>query len=671
MDDELQKRSLSVDEVVDGHAWSGNGGHVVLQSMSAPVSPPRKRRRARPTDADAEAEADAGADAVPTPEATTEPATQAVAEESTADTRVSALVTPFRLTTIRDLPAAANAATVTLRDLIGDPHVTACWEFNYLHDVDFLVGTLHPDVQHRRVPVHIVHGFWKREDPRRQRLEAAAARYDHVRLHAAYLPVPFGTHHTKMMVVFRRRVGKAQGCHAGAADGDGDDNVGGGDTAEVIIHTANLITHDWANMTQAVWRSPQLPRLRAPTDAENPAATAADTADTADTFAVGSGPRFKNDLLNYLRAYDVRPDRPVCRPLVNTLAQYDFSAVRGVLIGSVPGRHRVVPSGGGGGDHRRRSRGGDVDAFSAPTQWGWAAMQRVLQSVPLQRAGPSNVQNKAVAPPEIVLQISSIATLGPTDAWLRRTLFAALAGGREDDDADNAEDADVHPLQKKLPAPQFRILFPTADEIRRSLDGYVSGTSIHTKTESPQQQKQLQYLRPLLCHWANDAPRGAALPVGGPSGPSARRDAGRARAAAHVKTYVRYGPGGSDGGDVDWALLTSANLSKQAWGDAAAADGTLRISSYELGVLVWPGLFAPVARMRPVFGRDTWGDDGHDNWSDGVPGDNTADDRRRPVVPLRIPYNLPLQRYGPGETPWVGTQPHAEPDWKGEHWPVQ
>ncbi len=77
---------------------------------------------------------------------------------------------PFRLTEIRDLPSESNIDTVTLKSILGDPLIAECWEFNYLHDVDFLVGALDEDVRHS-VQVHVVHGFWKREDPSRRALE--------------------------------------------------------------------------------------------------------------------------------------------------------------------------------------------------------------------------------------------------------------------------------------------------------------------------------------------------------------------------------------------------------------------------------------------------------------------------------------------------------------------
>lgn len=254
-----------------------------------------------------------------------------------------------------------------------------------------------------------------------------AKAYKNVTLHCAFMPEIFGTHHSKMLILVRHD-----------------------DTAQVIIHTANMIARDWTNMTQAVWKSPLLPLLKK--DAES---------NHKQRHPAGSGPKFKVDLLNYLKAYNQR--RPVCKPLVERLGKYDFSAVKATLIASVPGRHNIYDE-------------------TEETKWGWVALKEALKNITVQ-GGKS----------EIVVQISSIATLGPTDTWLRKTLFDSLKvsqnkAGREE--------------------PRFKVVFPTPDEIRRSLDGYVSGASIHTKTQSAQPAKQLLYLKPMFCHWANDAPRG-------------------------------------------------------------------------------------------------------------------------------------------------------------------
>ena len=387
------------------------------------------------------------------------------------------------------------------------------------------------------------------------------------------MPEMLGTHHSKMMILLRHD-----------------------ETARIVIHTANMIVRDWTNMTQAVWLSPRLP-LMEPSQ-QSP---------SNEEAKIGSGAKFKVDFLNYLRAYDVR--FPTCKPIIDKLVQYDFSAIKGSLIASVPGRHKLHDNG-------------------SQTKWGWQAMAQALKAVPL----------APTTQPTIAVQISSIATLGPTDAWLQNTFFRALAGGRRDNTTTT--------LQQHRP-PSFKVIFPTADEIRRSLDGYASGGSIHTKIQSPQQAKQLQYLTPLFCHWANDSAHGAEL-----SKDDETKGGGRDRAAPHIKTYIRYNKKPSSDATIDWAMVTSANLSKQAWGDAVNGAGEVRVSSYEIGVLVWPGLYAGGAVMKGAFQEDE-------------PADVTEG---KATVALRVPYSLPLQAYGRGEVPWVATARHLEPDWMGQSW---
>jgi tyrosyl-DNA phosphodiesterase-1 len=82
----------------------------------------------------------------------------------------SEIPSPFQLTKIRDLPESSNFNTVSLKDILGDPLIAECWEFNYLHDLDFLMEAFDSDVKDL-VKVNIVHGFWKSEDASRQRLK--------------------------------------------------------------------------------------------------------------------------------------------------------------------------------------------------------------------------------------------------------------------------------------------------------------------------------------------------------------------------------------------------------------------------------------------------------------------------------------------------------------------
>lgn len=206
-------------------------------------------------------------------------------------------------------------------------------------------------------------------------------------------------------------------------------------------------------MTNAVWKSPILTRTACPPDLHE---------HCISDLPIGSGERFKADLLNYFRAYNRR--RPICHDLVEKLGQYDFYEVRAALVASVPGTFNVNDT--------------------SHTPWGWAALRQILGAV-----------ESSPGPSELVVQISSIATLGAKDEWLQKTLFDSLKVCKGGATARS----------------EFKVVFPTADEVRRSIDGYNSGASIHTKIQSQQQVKQLQYLRPLLHHWANDSPRGRSM----------------------------------------------------------------------------------------------------------------------------------------------------------------
>ena len=146
---------------------------------------------------------------------------------------------------------------------------------------------------------------------------------------------------------------------------------------------------------------------------------------------------------------------------------------------------------------------------------------------------------------------------------------------------------------------------------------------------------------------------------------------------------------------IDWAIVTSANLSTQAWGSAASATGDVRICSYEIGVVVWPALWDDAATttatntavnthnddgaekstaiMIPVFGRDFPPSSSEDSAIEGTSagglgtstsgqshlsstddaGDTRVIERERlkdgkAVVGWRMPYDLPLVPYGKG-----------------------
>lgn len=394
------------------------------------------------------------------------------------------------------------------------------------------------------------------------------------------MPEMFGTHHSKMIVLLRHD-----------------------ELAQVIILTANFIDRDW-RMSQAIWKTPLLPMQQQ------------DPRPASSLPPLGSGPRFKHDLLAYFRGYSYN-DRKLLQDLTKQLMQYDFSEVRGALVASVPGKQTL------------QSLDPEVE-----TMWGWPGLKRSLSCIPSKPARSADL----VSQPHIVAQVSSIAAVG--EKWLKTTFVPALSAS-----------GNPKPTQNQCNKSKISIIFPTADDIRRSIDGYASGASIHMKTSSNQAQiKQLAALRPMLCHWGANPPAQTASN----SAPNPIREAGRRRAAPHIKTYIRFSDSSMD--RIDWAMVTSANISTQAWGAAASAGGEIRICSYEIGVVVWPALWGENAEMVPVFRTDN-------------PPARERENEKKTVVGWRMPYDLPLVPYKVDEMPWCATEACNEPDWMGRVWP--
>ncbi|KAF2113468.1 tyrosyl-DNA phosphodiesterase 1 [Lophiotrema nucula] len=575
---------------------------ATAKGVDRPISPPASRRKRSVTPSPSTARVKAATTA-------TSKAGNQLKDES-EDGR-DFLTSPFQLTHIRDLSPAENEDSVMLEDILGDPMIKECWNFNFLFDLDFVMSKFDADVR-SLVQVKIVHGFWKRDDERRIGMHEMAERYPNIELISAYMPDPFGTHHSKMLILLRHD-----------------------DTAQIVIHTANMISRDWGNMTQAVWRSPLL--LLKTDDYK----TTLEQDSSPETFPIGSGERFEIDFLWYLNAYGKR-----LKDLSKVLCNYNFSAVRAAFIGSAPSRQKLA----------------NADP-ATHTSWGWLGLREILSTIPIARPA------EAASTPHIVIQISSIATLGQTPAWLqhlqsvlRSSYTTSTSRAESTSPSKKANFFAKRPkaTATKAPEPMFNIIFPTAEEIRTSLDGYASGGSIHTKIQSAAQQRQLQYLRPLLCHWRH--------PSSSSSTEEPRREAMRGPAAPHIKTFIRFS--NSEHASIDWAMVTSANFSKQAWGDLENKNKEIWIQSWECGVVVWPQLFKQDSfggqegkakeeevLMVPVFGRDL---PAEEDVAEGL--------KAHEVVGFRMPYDLPLSPYKTDETPWVATMNHEESDWKGVVW---
>lgn len=437
-------------------------------------------------------------------------------------------------------------------------------------DVPFVMEHVHPEAASTLKTTFITgHTASQKEKTKVLKEEIAQCAFKtNIALESVYLNNPYGTHHTKMMVL-------------------GFDNL---TKLQVVIHTANLISFDWGNMTQGVWISPVLPLGETST-------------------------KFQTDLLEYISKYDL----PATRKLMDVIKRFDFSEAKAVLIGSTPGTY----------------------AKGAPDyeSWGLHKLRKVLAEV--------NKEGENDATDSIQAQVSSIASLGAKDTYFTPFFCSALRG---------------EPLggtPSSLPA--VDLVFPTIQNVRDSLNGYASGSSIHFKRSAlvPAQAQQLAYLKPALCSWR-------------------AVKAGRAMAAPHIKTYMRVS---SRADRVRWVLLTSSNLSKQAWGNVNKAGG-LWIQSFELGVLLEPNLFksSQQAHFIPTYKRDTLQpaappppplSTGEKAYKEYVKRPKLGGiGPRDTCVAIRMPYDLATTKYNKDEEAWSPHETYGTLDWHGNAWPL-
>ena len=588
-----------------------------LSSISRSISPPTTPRSATPAPQSTSEGASAPSPSLEveprslqnrsTPTPKTESLTtnnRPTRSEFKAAAPVKCIASPFKLTTVRDLPTQ-NVDTVSLHNILGNPLIKEAWIFNYCFDVDWLMDFFDSDIRNQ-VKVKIIHGSWRNEDRNKLGIDDACKRRENVEANTAFLPDQFGTHHSKMFVLFTHD-----------------------DSAQVIIHTANMLAQDWTNLTQAAWMSPILPLLT----------TKVETV----LGKMGSGSRFKHDFMIYLTAYGSKT-----KNLREQLARFDFTSIRGALVASAPSHMKDYPS------------AKDYNALGEQKLFGYPSLCRALAATYWQRQKSSL--------PHVICQVSSIATLPAR--WLNQ-FFPVLCGRPF-----------LTQTEQQWHTSGVSIIYPTATNVATSLSGYASGGSIHMKAQSAAHIRQVDTLRPSLCQWIRGPYHGAR--------------AGRHEAAPHIKTFVSLFAKPTEEQpvpDVRWALLTSANLSQQAWGTLRESgkgkekQKEVVVQSYEIGVLVWPELFAEdfdtgeggeadkdpekdekppeqheLVRMIPVFGKDMPSpSDVHFS-----SGQSLA---IQTLVGLRLPYDLPLTPYGSGEMPWSMHQTHEQPDCHGRRWP--
>ncbi|KAM7255296.1 hypothetical protein ACFE04_020537 [Oxalis oulophora] len=198
----------------------------------------------------------------------------------------------FRLMRVQGLPAWANTSCVSITDVIQGDIALAVLS-NYMVDMDWLLPAC-PVL--KKVPhVLVIHGEGDGTLDHMKRKKAA-----NWILHKPPLPISYGTHHSKaMLLVYPRGV-------------------------RVIIHTANLIHVDWNNKSQGLWMQ-DFPYK--------------------DQSKPNQSCGFENDLIDYLNALKW-PGFTSNLPSVGNVTinpaffkKFDYSNATVRLIASVPGYH--------------------------------------------------------------------------------------------------------------------------------------------------------------------------------------------------------------------------------------------------------------------------------------------------------------------------------------------
>ncbi|XP_051006391.1 tyrosyl-DNA phosphodiesterase 1 isoform X2 [Acomys russatus] len=235
--------------------------------------------------------------------------------------------------------------------------------------------------------------------------------------------------------------------------------------------------------------------------------------------------------------------------------------------------------------------------------WGHFRLRKLLQA-----HAPSLPKGECWP---IVGQFSSIGSLGPDESkWLCSEFKESLLALRED----------RTPARSAVP---LHLIYPSVENVRTSLEGYPAGGSLPYSIQTAEKQT---WLHSYFHKWSAET-------------------SGRSNAMPHIKTYMRPSPNFSK---LAWFLVTSANLSKAAWG-ALEKNGTqLMIRSYELGVLFLPS----------AFGLDTF-----------KVKQKFFSSSCEPMTSFPVPYDLPPELYGSKDRPWIWNIPYVKaPDTHGNMW---
>mmetsp|Transcript_8649 Transcript_8649/g.12561 ORF Transcript_8649/g.12561 Transcript_8649/m.12561 type:complete len:435 (-) Transcript_8649:28-1332(-) len=412
-------------------------------------------------------------------------------------------------------------------------------------------------------------------------------------------------------------------------DDNDDTNVQQTRKLRLIIHTSNLQRNDLEQKAQGAYIE-EFPFQSSDPDSAKPRKSTNRTCD------------FENDLVSYIETYKYNKTHQWWwnggdhgeqqRKLVDEIRRYDFSKTRAVLILSTPGWYSYSDRPRGYlklskaiRDHYSSNNNSDASTNSSSTTTTRASRQE----------GHNNNNNSTTTTTTtttpIVCQFSSIGSLN--QKWLQ----------------DFAESLDTAQNKcRNLTDDVLRLVYPTSEEIRSSVEGYVGGASVPGTAKNVEKS----ILKPLFCRWAGAKTdhhhRGRRRhPLHKPSN------------VPHIKTYYQLT---EDSQGMKWFCLTSHNLSKAAWGEKQNTKfgAKLMMRHWELGVVIFPVggpkqklvsvATAAATTMTTVTKTTGNADEEHCN----------EDSLSANEIPL--PFQIHPTAYGISDLPWAVDRVYKEPD---------
>ncbi|KAK4485110.1 hypothetical protein RD792_007720 [Penstemon davidsonii] len=233
-------------------------------------------------------------------------------------------------------------------------------------------------------------------------------------------------------------------------------------------------------------------------------------------------------------------------------------------------------------------------------KWGHMKLRSILEECTFEKEFEKS---------PLIYQFSSLGSLD--EKWMAELTSSMSAGTTED--------------KKPLGLGKPLIIWPTVENVRCSLEGYAAGNAI----PSPLKNVEKEFLKKYWAKWKAS-------------------HTGRCRAMPHIKTFTRY-----NGQNLAWFLLTSANLSKAAWGALQKNNSQLMIRSYED-----KGSLARSSHVKKTkLVTLAWKGNKNEEFTE--------------AIQLPVPYELPPKPYSSEDVPWSWDRQYKQKDVYGEVWPRQ